>query len=253
MNKEQLSVPPMIPNALATQVGMPPIRRGPVRFAVGSPDGLTSNSWRMWTTKHGDIYVACRDNFKQAKVSLHASGRWRMGFTTEALAKDGTFLQSDQNRAWEVWDEPPASFPNVVTAFRLLFPTSELAVRPEQRVQQEWKKVIHIEAAPPRKITVLTLFVTVGDPVLTHESEPSFCVASLDIGHHRRAQIVAHRDPEGNFSDFLERGVAEARKQAESVGIDLPREAYGYFFGHRNDGSRFLVGARIGRPISAGP
>ncbi len=31
---------------------------------------------------------ACRDNFKEAKVSLHTSGKWRMGFTIEALVKN---------------------------------------------------------------------------------------------------------------------------------------------------------------------
>jgi hypothetical protein len=116
-----------------------------------------------------------------------------MGFTTEAVVKNRNLLLTDQNRAWEVWDEPPVSLPNTVIAFRLLFPPSELAVRPEQRVPNEWANVVYIEAAPPGKLTVLTLFVTVGDVVLRHESEPSFCLASLDIGNNRRAQLIAHQ------------------------------------------------------------
>jgi hypothetical protein len=247
MKLHSSAAPPLIPNALATKAGLLPLRRGPVRFAVGPPDGLTSNSWRLWTTRRGDIYIACRDNFKEAKVSLHASGRWRMGFTTEALMKDKALLANDKDRAWEVWDEPPPTLPDTVVAFRLLFPNSELAVRPEQRSSKEWKQVIFIEAAPPGKLTVAKLFVTSGDRVLGHVSEPSVCLASLDIGENRRAQLVLHTDPEGDFPQFLAGNVAKARAQTELVGVEIPNDAYGYFFGNRSDGSRFLVGARIDR------
>lgn len=252
MDNNELEVP-MISPALAAQAGIIPLKPNPdkaVRFAVGSPNGLTSNSWRIWASKHGDVYIACRDNFKEAKVSLHASGRWRMGFTTEAISKNSHLIPSDQNRAWEVWDQPPIALPNTVIAFQLVFPTSELAVRPEQRIPKDWKNVIFIEAAPPGRLTVLTLFVTVGDIVLTHEFEPSFCLASLDIGGGRYAQLIAHGDPEKDLPQLLEHSVAEARRQAESSGIAIPDSSYGYFFGRRENGSRFLVGARINRVSS---
>lgn len=246
MEQEARTGRSMISNTLLTQARVLPLKAGPVRFAVGPPNGLTSNAWRLWATKAGDVYIACRDNFKEAKVSLHASGRWRMGFTTEAIAKNTKLLPGDQNRAWEVWHQPPRLPSKTVIAFRLIFPTSELAVRPEQRVPKEWARVIHIEAGPPGKLTILTLFITTGDVLLKHESEPSFCLASLDIGSGRRAQLVAHGDPEGEWPTLIERGVTTARKQAEGAGIEIPDEAYGYFFGHRDDGSRFLVGARLG-------
>jgi hypothetical protein len=192
------------------KAGLLPIRNKPVRFAVGAPHGTTSNSWKIWATKSG-VYIACRDNFKSTKVSLHTSsdprvpGRWRVGFTTEAFPH---VRSSYDNRAWEVWNEPPASLPYTVVAFRLLFPTSELAVTPEMRKPKEWKDVIYIESAPPGKLTVLTLFVTVGEPALAHESEPSFRLACFDIGGGRCAQLVAHGEPENGFSDLLRTTVA---------------------------------------------
>jgi hypothetical protein len=121
----------------------------PIRFAVGPPDGLTSNSWRFWTTSSGDAYLACRDNFQNMKVSLHASGRWRMAFTSEALAKNPALVPAGANRAWEVWDEPPPVLPDTVVAFRLIFPTIELAVKPEQRTTKQWRNTVFIESAPP--------------------------------------------------------------------------------------------------------
>jgi hypothetical protein len=237
----------MIPPATLTQAGVLPFKTGPVRFAVGPPDGLTSNAWRLWTTKAGDVYIACRDNFKEVKVSLHASGRWRMGFTTEALAKNPTLVADGKNRAWDVWDRPPETIPNTVRAFQLVFPTSQLAVRADQRRPKDWSNIIHIEAAPQGKLTVLTLFVTCGNIALTHESEPSFCLASLDLGNGLYAQLVAHGDPEGNMPDIVTSSVAEARRQTENAGIVIPDGAYGYFLGQRDDGTRFIFGALVHR------
>jgi len=237
---------------LTAEAGLLPIRDKPVRFAVGAPSGITSNSWKIWATKSG-VYIACRDNFKETKVSLHTStnpdvpGRWRMGFTAEALPKIAHLRSHNENRAWEVWDEPAASWPGAVVAFKLIFPTSELAVNPEQRRPKEWKDVVYIESAPPGKLTVLTLFVTSGEPELAHESEPSFRLASFDIGNGRHAQLVAHGDPENGFHDFMRRNVAQATAQAQSKGVVVPDQAYGYFFGHRPDGCRFIFCARVRR------
>ena len=101
------------------------------------------------------------------------------------------------NRAWDVWDQPPPQLPDVTIAFRLFFPTSELAVRLEQRQPDQWREVVFIEPAPPGngKLTALTLFVTNGDVEPKHDFEPSFRLASLAIGHDMHAQLVAHGEP----------------------------------------------------------
>jgi hypothetical protein len=170
-----------------------------------------------------------------------------MGFTTEAVAKNARLLPCDHNRAWAVWDEPPASLPQTVVAFRLVFPTSELAVRPEQRGKKAWKNVVFIEAAPPGKMTVVTLFVTLGDVLLRADSEPSFVLASLTIGENRYAKLVAHGEPIGDLAQRLDEWVAQAKTLGRSLGVETAPEHYGYFLGHRNDGSRFIVGARMTR------
>jgi hypothetical protein len=52
------------------------------------------------------------------------------------------------------------------------------------------------EASPPGKLTIITLLVTTGEVNLVHESEPSFCLASFDNCNNRRAQLIAHCEPE---------------------------------------------------------
>lgn len=240
---------PLIPNAWATAAGVIPVRSGPVRFAVGDPNGLTSNSWRMWTTKNGDLYIKCRDNFRETKVSLHTSGRWRMGFTTEALSSGPTSPHfGDKNRAWEVWDEPPPRANGLVNAFRLLFPTSELAVAPEQRSDKDWSGVIFVEASPsPDKIVAISLFIAPGEPQLSHPSEQSFQLASLPLPKGRRAQLIAHSAPIADLMNLIAIAAAKGREMAAKNGVSVPDTAYGYFLGRTADGARYIVGARIHR------
>lgn len=227
-----------------------PITSGPVRFAVGPPNGITSNSWRCWAVKKkGDVYITCRDNFKECKVSLHASGKWRMGFTQEALKKHPNLLNENENRAWEIWNKPEPQLPDVVIAYRLYFPPSELAVRPAQRDQHPdlWKRTIFLEAAPPGKMTAVTLFITKGDHELKHESEPSIWLASLDIGEGRRVQLVVHGEPEGVIPALINKALSEVRDRANQARKEIPPEGYLYVHGKLPDGSRFVVGAKANR------
>ncbi len=247
MSKQNTSALPWTSTALWTQAGLLPIRKGPVRFAVGPSDGLTSNSWKVWANKKGDVYIACRDNFKEARVSLHVSGRWRMGFTETAVRKNGNLLRAGQNRAWDVWDKPLPQVPNVTTAFRLYFLPSELAVRPEQRSPDQWRDpVLFIEPAPPGQMTTLTLFVTNGDIEVTPDSE-RFRLACLTIGQDMYAQLVARYEPEGSMPATIERVVADAQAKVRASGKAMPAGAYIYILGQTGDGVRFLTGARVNR------
>jgi hypothetical protein len=172
-----------------------------------------------------------------------------MGFTTEAIKKRPGLVAAHQNRAWQVWDEPPAILPGTVIAFRLSFLTSELAVYSEQRSSEKWKNVIYIEAAPEGsgKMTVVTLFVANSDIPLKHESEPSLCLASLAMLDDRRAILVAHGEPEGELPQRLAQAVNDSIDRAERDGVQPSKGTYGYFFGVSSEGWRFIYGARIFR------
>ncbi len=223
-----------------------PFTEGPIRFAVGDPNGLSSNSWRFWTTGTGDAYLKCRDNFTNTKVSLHASGRWRMGFTQEAVAADPNLVAQGEDRAWEVWDQPPPNDDKALLAFRLVFPTSELAVRPDLRTKKKWSGTVFIEAAPESSdaMTVISLVVAPGRSTIDVGHSPSFVLAELPLNDHDSAYLVAHAEPLGETPSRLGQARRAAAVLAETAGIEVPEGSYYYFFGRRSDGSRFVVGAR---------
>jgi hypothetical protein len=237
---------PMISNRTLAAAGVLPILNKPARFAVGDPNGLTSNSWIVKSHSVSGIYIACRDNFNEAKVSLHPKGKgdWRMAFVSKEIAQKMT---GDTKREWSVWAEPPELLPNLVVAIHLYFPTSEIVVPPELRKASKWKNVIFIEAGPPGKMTIVTLFITTGNLNPIHESEPSFVLASFEIGYNRYAKLVAHAENEGNIQELISHGVSTAHELAKSKGLQPPKGSFAYFFGERQTGARFIFGARMHR------
>jgi hypothetical protein len=129
----------------------------------------------------------------------------------------------------------------------MLFPTSELAVEPVQRVGKVWRQnKVAIEAAPmgSGKLTVVTLFVSDEDVDLKHRSERSQHFASLPLGGGRRAHLVAHAEDERDVHQLLDRARRAVLAQWPE-GNELPSDGYAYFWGHQPDGARMLVGARI--------
>jgi len=219
-----------------------PIICRPVRFAIGSRDGFSSHSWRVWTTKAGDAYLKCRDTMSEMKVSLHTSGRWRLAVTREAVEQGRITIGLNENRAWDIWDRPSGP---VAVAYRLYFLTSELTVRPEDRVSAEWNDVIFIEPGPAGLLTAVSLFITQGLIAGKHENQPSAILACMPLLGETYLQLIAHGELEQTALDLVKESVARARSDAAAKGITIPEGAYGYFFGKNGDESRFLVGARI--------
>jgi len=169
--------------------GALPIRQSEARFAVGLPEGNSTNSWKIWIDPKGDIYVACRDNFNETKVSLHVSDTWRMGFTEKAIEKRPTLIGEGKDRIWEKWKKPAESAPGVIMAMHLYFPPSELIVQPEFRRQKKWRGVVFIEPAAPGTITVATLFIAMERKTLL--SAQTQVLSCLDE-NRRRPHIAGH-------------------------------------------------------------
>ncbi len=234
---------------ISRRVGLLPIIDKPVKFAVGDLKGLSSNSWRIWDSKNGDIYIMCRDGLNEAKVSLHASNRWRMAFTQEAFSKNLALCFERENRVWEVWDKPEESLPNTVTAFKLYFPLKELGLDPSLRKSTKWKDVFFIEASPSPLMTVITLFVCSSEINLKHSSQPSFCLAKFHIKNNHTVQVIAHSEKEGNIPKMISNQMPIILQQLKDKKIDTPISSFCYLFGHHDDGCRYIVGAKADRFI----
>ena len=74
-----------------------------LRFAVGSPENIQSFVWRVWV-QGDDVYIGARNALQVFKVSLHASGIWRIAFVKELKKED-----SNSDRVIVRWNKPAES------------------------------------------------------------------------------------------------------------------------------------------------
>jgi len=110
------------------------------RFAVGEPDGPRSSIWRLWATPKGDVYLTARSLGGTMKASLHRSGNWQFGFTSEFETKGRS--QGNwplDSRHIERWVRPPEIGGGITLAFRVVIPASELREWPlETSKEVQW-------------------------------------------------------------------------------------------------------------------
>jgi hypothetical protein len=168
-----------------------PLTTSPIRFAVGTPTGRSSNSWKVWTTGH-DAYIACRDNFREFKVSLHASGIRRVAFTQEAVRARPELALPSGNRVIQKYtpDQTERSAP--LLAFQIVVLKAGLYLGPNSR--RAWRKpVLFVEPADaPNEMTVLSVMVTPGGAELRLPTPTrGGVVGILPLGSDRSIQLVA--------------------------------------------------------------
>jgi len=92
-----------------------------LRFAVGQPDALRSETWVVVGGKsQRDVYVGSRSSMGQFKLSLHKSGRWRLA-QVDMSATDG---EGAPDRVLMRFTPPEPVAQGWRFAARILIPTS---------------------------------------------------------------------------------------------------------------------------------
>src|SRR3954454_15522313 len=82
-----------------------------VRFAVGTPGGPRSRTWRMWVPRgKSDVYVSSRRIANSVKVSLHEPGPSRFALTSE-VGREQEFVAPEGRdpRLAVEWNRPRTS------------------------------------------------------------------------------------------------------------------------------------------------
>jgi len=217
-----------------------PSRGKEYRFAVGTPDGPSSNSWKLTSRRTGDIYLACRDNFKEIKISLHASGRWRIGFTTEALSRRPDILTPSSDRVWDKWTPEKDSTKELVVAYQLLILPDELHVTPDSRIG--WKKVHYLEPEQG-KAAVFSVCITPSKDPLNFELQGAV-LHIADLDSLRTVQLVAHLEPEASIRALLHGALPRVNEIFDAKGLTMPANAILALSGYRLDGIRWFSAMR---------
>jgi hypothetical protein len=210
-----------------------PLAGRTVRFAVGTPDAASTNSWRVWTHRN-DAYIACRDNFREFKVSLHASGKWRLGVTATAIEECPDLLAEGVDRAWHKWAPDLSDPTRAFIAFQLLVPEEGLYLTNEQR--GDWPpSVVFIETLKAAdQVTIVSVVVA---PSKAHLQAEGALLAVLPLGAHRTVQIFGSYQSDEYIRPMLLTGYAEARRK---IGQVLPETGTIILQGIRPEGIPWL-------------
>jgi hypothetical protein len=218
-----------------------------IRFALGDPKGMSSLSWRVWVTPAGDAYIGCRDNYQVLKVSLHRSGRWRMGLTADGAAATAHLRPPGADRAWDVWDRPDA-VGGVTIGYRILFLPSESVVTPALRQSLDWKKVEFLSVPMSGYITVATVSINDPDVQMLVDGAADQAAGFLDMPDGKRLQLTLHTEVLGeDFRCAIAAGFQQGLALMRAAEVVAPSEGRMIITGTRGD-ARFAVEARVGRP-----
>lgn len=195
-----------------------------IRVAVVADDGRRSTTWRIWGSKnHDDVYVAGRESAEVVKVSLHESGRWQHGFTTEAVRQGAA--RPGENRHFHRWDKPEPIAPGITLGLRVLLANSELR---SGEVGRQSKEVIVAPPAEHGSGIAIDIYLVDKDCPLEHVEFPrAALVGRLKLPAGGEVLVMAQDvtlddEPARLFADIVDRAASIASKHDIEDGV-VPR------------------------------
>ncbi|MDE2640024.1 MAG: hypothetical protein OXI03_05510 [Chloroflexota bacterium] len=197
-----------------------PLRESPIKFAVNMPDGSTSNAWRVWT-QGGDAYICCRDNMKEIKVSLHASGKQHIAFH-----KDAGVEMTPGSRFWNQWHEPPQQNP-VVPSFKLLFPPWGVRLTDHDRnkttaIRRRWDdNQILLEGDEELLVAISFLILDDSTSLQFPLDHPHALIGALPLTDQKSLFVVAGKGSEGDLKSTIERGIARVTQDLAKMLLEI--------------------------------
>lgn len=109
-----------------------PAREQVLRFAVGSPAGPRSRTWRLWVPpRKSDLYVSSRRVANSVKVSLHEPGPARFALTSEFVRLSSFEAPEGRDPRLAVeWERPRPKPPRqIARPLALIVPWDEVVDR----------------------------------------------------------------------------------------------------------------------------
>jgi hypothetical protein len=218
-----------------------------IRFAVGSPEEPYSAVWNL-VTNGNDVYLFGRQMGRYLKISLHASGVWRLAWTAESQTETET-----SDRLIHRWRRPPQFRPGWARGPSVVVPWTPIG-RHFPAVDAPKGKPVHWMPAPApwHKVVFAVLFAASDIPEPAWESirEPGDrSLGRLFLRDGESVYVAVHRAP-------LEPSEkAEAKKLAGELRIHLTPEASPeniqgasamLFFYSKEDGSPTIMNASLG-------
>src|SRR5213594_761749 len=139
-----------------------------IRFGVADPSTKRhAETWKCWSHGRREVYVLCRAIGNELKLSLHESGRWRMGF--DAARFPGMFDdgQAPEHRYAGKWDRPAPIIEGLTLACHIHTPWYAVSIQ-----EQELEKEVTWISPPPSGESV-DVIIFLSDHALAPDAWPA--------------------------------------------------------------------------------
>lgn len=220
-----------------------PFKNAPIRFAVCRQNGLSSNSWRIWVGKAGEVYVSCRDNFPGMKVSLHQSGMCHLAIDNQQRIGEDRYVSK--------WKYSMSNEVNGVLPFKLLFPNTSLYLNQEARdnLPRIWNKnQVYIEA-PESPFGTVLYFAIADESVIKADLRESlsYPLAVMSAWPNTRLWVIVSHVYETGILQSLRDNMNKALEMMDDETVkkmDLKEEAQVFSItlsGLTEDGNPYLM------------
>ena len=216
-----------------------PLTKSPITFAVLWKNGQTSNTWGVRVEKEGDVYIYCRDNMKEVKISLHKSGKQHIAYT-----KGSGSEMTPGNRFWNQWREPQHGN-QAIPSFRLYFPNwgTRLGEEERNKATSKWNKNQILIEADDELLTAVSFVILDKGTTLTKKEDglSSYPIGVLPLHSGKKLCVIAGFEPDGN----LKQNILPAVENMNNKNLPLEKYAgktlYAYASGDNQDGYAYMV------------
>jgi hypothetical protein len=160
------------------------------RFAVGSPGGRKSDSWKLWSDSKGEIYLTQRGRSCTNKFSFHQSGDPKHAYRWASIRP----LVGGVDPAFKKWNRDMLPAAGVSRLLAVIFPTNHLSsawADPRRKDKLCW-----FDPAPAGEARVVEFFLTKDDrPTVENGlavSERRTVVRYTPLPNHRSLVVATY-------------------------------------------------------------
>ena len=216
-----------------------PLKKSPIRFAVLWKNGQTSNTWGVRVEKEGDVYIYCRDNMKEVKISLHKSGKQHISFS-----KGSGIEMTPGSRFWNQWWEPLHG-KQAIPSFKLYFPSwgTRLSEKERDKAKSKWEKNQILIEADDEHLTAITFIVLDKGTTLTKQDDglPSCPIGVLPLHSGKKLCVIAGFQPEGNLRQNAKIAVEDMNNRNLPLEEHAGKILHTCVTGDNQDGYAYMV------------
>jgi hypothetical protein len=217
------------------------VAKSELRFGVSDGAGKRGATWKLSVGKAApDVYLACRALQGTLKISLHASGEWRIAYLERAHKKLVDGLPGDRGRVIREWPRPREFAFGSTLAFRIITPWSVITsdIDPKQDKSVRWIT----KAARGKAIEI--------DIIITKTQQPSgwpgqrsmgtALLGSLPLSSGETVWVVSWEVPMPDYAAMGPIPMGQFFKGVSWRDLRRGQMLRGLFFGDAQDGSRVV-------------